>query len=117
VRLDAWERVLRGTDGAEVMVFALDAEGPGADVRARVFVPGLNVPEDPATGSACAALGGYLAARTPRNDATLRWIVEQGVEMGRPSALHVEADKAAGTITAVRVGGRSVLVSEGRMYA
>jgi len=115
VRLDVWERTLKGTDAAEVMVFTLDAEGAAADVRARVFVPGLNVPEDPATGSACAALGGYLAARTPRKDATLRWTVEQGVEMGRPSALQIEADKARGVITAVRVGGQSVLVSEGRM--
>jgi len=115
VRLDAWERVLRGTDGAEIMVFALEAEGAGADVRARVFVPALSVPEDPATGSACAALGGYLAARTPRDGTTLRWVVEQGVEMGRPSTIHIEVDKAAGAIAAVRVGGRSVLVSEGSM--
>ncbi len=113
VRLDRWEGTLRGSTGSEIMVFALDAEGPGADVRARVFVPGLSVPEDPATGSANAALGGYLAARTPRDGGTLRWVVEQGIEMGRPSRLEVEADKLAGAITAVRVGGRSVLVCEG----
>ena len=112
VRMDAWDAALRGSTGSEIMVFALDAAGPGADVHARVFVPGLSVPEDPATGSACAALGGYLAARTPR-DGTVRWIVEQGVEMGRPSRLDVEADKAGGAITAVRVGGQSVLVCEG----
>ncbi|HEU4632056.1 MAG TPA: PhzF family phenazine biosynthesis protein [Gemmatimonadaceae bacterium] len=112
VRLDVWEGALRGTTGSEVMVFALDAAGPRADVRARVFVPGLSVPEDPATGSACAALAGYLAARTPR-DGTVRWVVEQGVEMGRPSRLELEADKAGGAVTGVRVGGRSVLVCEG----
>jgi trans-2,3-dihydro-3-hydroxyanthranilate isomerase len=111
VRLDAWEGALRGSTGSEIMVFAMDA-GAGADVHARVFVPGLNVPEDPATGSACAALGGYLAARTPR-DGTVRWVVEQGVEMGRPSRLEVEADKVGGAIDAVRVGGQSVLVCEG----
>ncbi|HEX6630904.1 MAG TPA: PhzF family phenazine biosynthesis protein [Gemmatimonadaceae bacterium] len=111
VRLDAWEGALRGSTGSEIMVFAMGA-GAGADVHARVFVPGLNVPEDPATGSACAALGGYLAARTPR-DGTVRWVVEQGVEMGRPSRLEVEADKVGGAIDAVRVGGQSVLVCEG----
>lgn len=115
VRLERWEATLRGTPGSEIMVFAMDAEGPGTDVRARVFVPGLSVPEDPATGSANAALGGYLAARTPRDGGTLRWVVEQGVEMGRPSRLEVEADKRGGAITAVRVGGRSVLVCEGEM--
>ncbi|HEX5581555.1 MAG TPA: PhzF family phenazine biosynthesis protein, partial [Gemmatimonadaceae bacterium] len=71
--------------------------------------------EDPATGSACAALGGYLAARTPRNDATLRWTVAQGVEMGRPSRIEVEADKEDGAISGVRVGGSTVMVCEGRM--
>ena len=115
VRLDVWERTLRGTPGSEIMVFALDLERPGTDVRARVFVPGLSVPEDPATGSACAALGGYLAARTPRDDATLRWVVEQGVEMGRPSVIELEADKSGGVVTAVRVGGSSVLIGEGRL--
>lgn len=115
VRLERWEAALAGTTGSEVMVFALDAEAPGADVRARVFVPGLSVPEDPATGSACAALAGYLAARTPRDGATLRWVVEQGIEMGRPSRLEIEADKAGGQITAVRVGGRCVLVCEGEI--
>ena len=113
VSLDRWERSLAGSTGSEILVFAMDAEGPGADVRARVFVPGLSVPEDPATGSACAALAGYLAARTPRDGATLKWVVEQGIEMGRPSLLHLEADKHAGQVTAVRVGGGSVLVSEG----
>jgi trans-2,3-dihydro-3-hydroxyanthranilate isomerase len=84
-----------------------------ASYHARMFAPKMGITEDPATGSACAALGGYLGARDRTRDGTLRWVVEQGFEMGRPSLLHVETDKAAGKITAVRVGGRSVLVSEG----
>jgi trans-2,3-dihydro-3-hydroxyanthranilate isomerase len=75
------------------------------------------VPEDPATGSANAALAGYLAARHPsgQRDGTLRWVVEQGFEMGRPSMLEVEADIAGGAVAAVRVGGASVLVCDGTM--
>jgi trans-2,3-dihydro-3-hydroxyanthranilate isomerase len=116
VRMDEWERRLAPDSWSrEPMVFAMDAESSGADIRARVFVPSLSVPEDPATGSACAALGGYLAARTPRLDGTLRWVVEQGVEMGRPSRLEIEADKSGGRVTAVRVGGSSVVVSTGEM--
>jgi trans-2,3-dihydro-3-hydroxyanthranilate isomerase len=80
-----------------------------------MFAPTIGVPEDPATGSAAVGLGGYLAARDPRFDAQLRWVVEQGFEMGRPSILEVEVEKRAGTITAVRVGGSSVVVCEGRM--
>jgi predicted PhzF superfamily epimerase YddE/YHI9 len=35
--------------------------------------------------------------------------------MGRPSILEIEADKQDGTITAARVGGRTVLVCDGTM--
>ncbi|MGH7670786.1 MAG: PhzF family phenazine biosynthesis protein [Gemmatimonadaceae bacterium] len=113
IRPDVWERVLRDYWTREVFVFAFDPERPGSDVRARMFAPGLNVFEDPATGSACAAFGGYLASRDARRDGTLRWVVEQGFEMGRPSILEIETDKHAGEITGVRVGGQSVIVCEG----
>ena len=115
VRTDLWEDTLRGYVTQMVMVFALDPERPTSDVRARMFAPLIGVPEDPATGSAAVGLGGYLAARDPRFDGTLRWILEQGFEMGRPSILEVEADKRAGKVLAVRVGGESVVVCEGRM--
>ncbi|MDF1504911.1 PhzF family phenazine biosynthesis protein [Roseisolibacter sp. H3M3-2] len=121
VRHEAWERALPPDAWTrEPMVFAMGAPDEasaraGVDVHARVFVPGLSVPEDPATGSANAALAGYLAARTPRLDGTLRWVVAQGIEMGRPSRLELEADKQGGEITAVRVGGSAVVVSEGRL--
>ena len=35
--------------------------------------------------------------------------------MGRPSLLYVEADRADGTTTAIRVGGHAVMVSEGTL--
>lgn len=124
-RLDQamWRRVLDGTWAPWPMVFAMTREDDGAglpdhvqgcDIRARVFVPGSTVPEDPATGSANAALAGYLAARTPR-DGMLRWEVAQGIEMGRPSRLSIEAEKTQGIIAAVRVGGASVIMCEGTL--
>jgi trans-2,3-dihydro-3-hydroxyanthranilate isomerase len=114
LRLDQWERSLKGSEYEMVMIFAADPERPGSDMRARVYGPSVGVIEDPATGSACACLAGYLAARTPR-DGTLRWVVEQGFEMGRPSIIEIEADKQAGKITGVRVGGKTVLVSRGEL--
>jgi trans-2,3-dihydro-3-hydroxyanthranilate isomerase len=109
------EAALDGYVTDKVMVFAMDPELPGHHVRARMFAPAIGVPEDPATGSACVALAGYLAAREPRRDGTFEWIVEQGFEMGRPSILEIEADKRNGTITGARVGGRTVLVCDGTM--
>jgi trans-2,3-dihydro-3-hydroxyanthranilate isomerase len=124
VHADAWARHLRGAWASEPLVFALvhDAADRAdlpvslvdVDIRARVFAPGVSVPEDPATGSANACLAAYLARRTPR-DGTLAWRVAQGVEMGRPSRLALEVEKRAGTIATVRVGGASVLVAEGTM--
>jgi trans-2,3-dihydro-3-hydroxyanthranilate isomerase len=117
VKMEHWESTLKSYWAPQLMVFSRDAERNGADIHARVFVPGLAVPEDPATGSAAVALGGYLATREMAADASLRYLIEQGVEMGRPSYLHVEVEKAAGEVTAVRVGGACVLIAEGEISA
>jgi trans-2,3-dihydro-3-hydroxyanthranilate isomerase len=113
IRMDQWERTLGSAWAKDIMVFSRDPEREGSDIRARMYGPSVAVTEDPATGSACAALGGYLAARDARTDGTLRWVVEQGFEMGRPSILEIEVDKRNGAVTAVRVGGASVVMSEG----
>jgi len=115
VRPDAWERALPGTWAPEVFVFSRDGERAGSDLHGRMYAPGFGIGEDPATGSAAAALAGYLARREPRRDGTLHWRLEQGLEMGRPSILEIEADVAGGEITAVRVGGATVIVCEGTM--
>lgn len=110
-----WQRMLADAWAHHVYVVCMDAEGEGVDVRVRMYAPGSGVPEDPATGSAAAALGGYLSKADGRADASLSWTVEQGIEMGRPSILHVEADRRDGTTAAVRVGGGAVFVSQGTM--
>lgn len=110
-----WQRMLADAWAHHVYVVCLDGEGAGVDVRVRMYAPGSGVPEDPATGSAAAALGGYLSKADGRPEATLAWTVEQGIEMGRPSILHVEADRAGGTTSAVRVGGSAVPASRGTM--
>jgi trans-2,3-dihydro-3-hydroxyanthranilate isomerase len=111
----AWTQILHGAWASEAFVFCRDPELPHSDVRARMFAPEFGIAEDPATGSAAAAFAGYLAARESRQTGTLRWIVEQGFEMGRPSLLHVEADVAEGSVVAVRVGGTAVRMSEGTL--
>lgn len=114
--LDAWESLLGKYWTNKVFFFCDEPELDGSHFRARMFAPTIGVPEDPATGSACAGFAGYLADRDKRSDGTLKWRVEQGFEMGRPSLLDIEADKENGAITGVRVGGNSVLVSKGEFY-
>jgi trans-2,3-dihydro-3-hydroxyanthranilate isomerase len=113
VRMDKWDATLKSAWAPDLFVFARKPEGGDSHYHARMFGPGVNVPEDPATGSANACLAGYLGARTTRKDGTLVWTVDQGVEMGRPSRIEIEADKSAGAVTAIRVGGNAVMMSEG----
>ena len=87
------------------------------DLRARMFAPLGGIPEDPATGSANCALAGLLSQIDPAADASFRWRIAQGVEMGRPSVLEARAEKRAGAVVNVWIGGDSVLVGEGSMEA
>ncbi len=114
VRMDQWDSALKSYWAPDVMVFARDAEREGV-IRARVFVPGQGIIEDPATGSAVAALGGYLGARESAPSGNFTYLIEQGFEIKRPSFLELEVDKAQGDVTAVRVGGAAVMVSEAMM--
>jgi trans-2,3-dihydro-3-hydroxyanthranilate isomerase len=115
VNADAWARTLDGTWAPEIFIFALGGERAGSDLHGRMYAPAFGIGEDPATGSAAVAMAGYLARRDPRRDGMLRWRLEQGFEMKRPSILDIEADVSRGEITGVRVGGATVLVCEGTM--
>ncbi len=115
LRLQDWQELLAAYWAPHVHIFTHDAELAGCDLHARMFAPGAGVAEDPATGSAAAALAGLLAARSLEADGTLRWTVEQGLEIDRPSIIEIEADKAGGEVVAVRVGGSAVMMSEGLM--
>src|SRR5919107_2358424 len=80
---------------SQISVFAWDRETRTA--RARVFCPGVAVPEDPATGSAALGLGVWLvgAGWLPPSD-TSAYTVHQGVEMHRPSVLECTVTASAG---------------------
>ena len=99
---------------ANVYVFAMSAERSGSHVHGRMFDQGLGIGEDPATGSAQGPLGAYLVAHELVQVApTTRIRSEQGFEIGRPSILDIEVDRAGAAITAVRVGGRCVPIGGG----
>jgi trans-2,3-dihydro-3-hydroxyanthranilate isomerase len=117
----ALERARINMDGLDALV----AEGltpdlhlyvhsaDGFDLRARMFAPLDGVPEDPATGSANCALAGLLSQCSEETEGSFHWRIAQGVEMGRPSILEARTEKRAGIVEAIRIGGASVLVSEG----
>lgn len=71
--------------------------------------------EDPATGSAAGPAIAWLV----RNGAAASGetvIFEQGVEMRRPSRLHLSAKIVGDNITEVFVGGRTIPVAMGRLF-
>ena len=115
VETGAWERHLRDAWSPHVYVVTDDAGEDGVALRARMFAPAMGIVEDPATGGAATALTGLLAARDADTDGTWSWTVAQGVEMGRPSRILIEADVRDRRVAQVRVGGAAVLVSEGEM--
>jgi trans-2,3-dihydro-3-hydroxyanthranilate isomerase len=96
------------------MIFTRETIDAESTVHARMFAPFLGVTEDPATGSASGALGAYLVRHSlVEPQPTAHILVEQGYEMGRPSAIFVEVDGEPGNPTEVRVGGKAVEVAEG----
>lgn len=99
--LAAWRELLAATQAPSLYVYAPDGED-GRRLRARMFAPSMGVDEDPATGAAAAALAGRLGPGS--------YLIEQGVEMGRPSRIFLDV-----TEREVRIGGHAVRVAQGRL--
>ncbi len=119
-----WDSLSKSARIPELYLVTQDSWSAGGDkepiapgtVRARMFGPGLGIAEDPATGGAAAALSGFLTSRAVPGDSSLHWTIFQGVEMGRPSRIELEVERHGGKVSAVHVGGQSVLVSSGTFY-
>ena len=101
-----------------LFIFTIDRGKSTADeaVYSRMLAPGFGISEDPATGGASGPLGCYLYRHRliPRERLT-HIISLQGVKMLRPSRIHISIEGTGEDITRVRVGGRSVLVGDGRL--
>lgn len=106
--------------GTGVHAFTRETLDVGASrAHARFFAPADNIPEDPATGSACGALGAYLAYHGGLNlepeDGRYKFVMEQGDFIHRPSRINLDVKGEKGRVEEVRVGGPSVLVASGEV--
>jgi trans-2,3-dihydro-3-hydroxyanthranilate isomerase len=126
IRADAVERARVPGSGWSVAPAGADlvggvcvwssASGDPVAVHARVFCPDVGVTEDPATGSAAAALGLVLAAEgSAAGDGETAYRIAQGAEIGRPSTLHGRVEMADAAAVRVRVGGGVTHVASGRI--
>lgn len=111
--LAAWEAAFGATGPRAAYLYCREAAEAGHDFHARMFAPHMGIPEDPATGSAVAALAGVIARHAGLGDGTHAFAVEQGYEMGRPSLMHLTLQLAGGVLTAAAIAGDAVIVSEG----
>lgn len=111
-----WTRFKDQLGSSELFVFSPETENADATVHSRMFAPAFGIPEDPATGAASGPLGAYLVHYglvKPEN--ADRIVSEQGIEMGRPSTIHIEIDLTGTTISGVRIGGQSVYLGSGQL--
>jgi trans-2,3-dihydro-3-hydroxyanthranilate isomerase len=84
---------------------------PKARLHARMF---FYNGEDPATGSAAGCAAAWMVAHAV-SPADERVLIEQGIEMHRPSRIFVTASHRDDRVVNVRVGGNAVEVARGEM--
>jgi trans-2,3-dihydro-3-hydroxyanthranilate isomerase len=94
--------------GFPVHIYTRDGE----TLHTRMFSPLSGIIEDPATGSANAALAALLLACGTEERA--RFTIHQGAEMGRPSLLLAAAWRATDGVRA-SIGGSGMAVMTGRL--
>jgi trans-2,3-dihydro-3-hydroxyanthranilate isomerase len=96
-----------------VFLYTRETNDPAHHVQARVFVPGLGVHEDPATGSAACAFAAIALRFEQPEDGEHAIVIEQGYAMGRPSQIALTMQVEAGALVQTEIGGASVMIAEG----
>jgi trans-2,3-dihydro-3-hydroxyanthranilate isomerase len=110
-----WTRAFGQKGLGAAFVYTRQALDERSDFHARMFSLGDGIREDPATGSAVAALAGAIARfdDLAPGDRLLR--VEQGYEMGRPSTIELGLTIEGVALASATIGGGAVLVGEGML--
>src|SRR5437868_4466057 len=112
VDLRGMEDYLQKTDGKFLYFVCRETVDPAASLHARmIFYNG----EDPATGSAAGCTAAWMVAHGVA-EPDRRVLIEQGIEMQRPSRIFVRASKSDNRIVNVRVGGNAVQVIHGEVF-
>jgi trans-2,3-dihydro-3-hydroxyanthranilate isomerase len=110
----AWAATLSRAWSPHLFFFAGNLRD-GGKLYARMWAPALGVEEDPATGSACAALVGSMASKPDFGTAAYRLSIQQGVLMGRRSEIEAQARKSGNVVTTVSVGGNTAYIASGEI--
>lgn len=96
-----------------------DDPEPCCLTHGRMFAPAIGIAEDPVTGNASGCLGAYMVEHDLLpigEDGTASFYAGQGVEIGRPGRVLVEARREkAGDPIAIRIAGEAVIVIKGEL--
>ncbi|GAA0512943.1 phenazine biosynthesis protein PhzF family [Halorubrum aquaticum] len=109
-------------DVAGVYAFTFDALEADSTLHGRAFAPAIGVPEDPVTGTASGAVGGYLrAVEAFDGDFPEELRFEQGHFVDRPGHVQVRVgedesvENGGDDDVTVKVGGDAVISLEGEL--
>jgi len=116
VNLDRLRAILGAHDAIAPAIFCAETLDAANDIHVRVLDDIYGAPEDPATGSANGCIAAYIVQYGYFGADKVSLRSEQGYQIGRPSLLHLEAERNETEIV-IRVGGRVELVAQGRMAA
>jgi trans-2,3-dihydro-3-hydroxyanthranilate isomerase len=112
VDLGQADEYLAKTKGKFFYFVSRETVDPAARLHARMlFYNG----EDPATGSAAGCTAAWMTAHGVAAPDE-RVLIEQGVEMQRPSRIFVRASRHDNRIVNVRVGGNAIEVMRGEVF-
>lgn len=110
----AWAATLSRAWSPHIFFFAGNLRD-GGKLYARMWAPALGVEEDPATGSACAALVGAMASKPEFGGTAYCLSIQQGVSMGRRSEIEAKARKSGAVVTSISVGGATTYIASGEI--
>ena len=99
-----------------ISIFCIGAQTLGANIHVRSFAPDAGVFEDPVTGSSNGCIAAFIAKHNllPASDGEIRYVSEQGLEMGQPGRVHLHVTGVPDAL-AVHVGGSAVTVLRGEL--
>ena len=106
--IDAFRAAASDAERLSILAYVRDSDR----IEARMFAPLGGIPEDPATGSAAAALAAFLGKT---DGASQPFTISQGVKMGRPSRIEATVTVENGEPAEVTIAGHAVKVMEGRL--
>ncbi len=109
-----WDEAF-STVGGKAFLYCRETTHHHATFHARMFAPTIGIAEDPATGSAVAAFAAVVQQFDQLPEGMSTFIIEQGIEMGRPSEIKLEIEIEHRVIKRVRIGGSARLIMRGTL--